>query len=155
MTNRQDFLNVSEQWIRILNKVEEHEKAPRNFGTGDLLHSAEIHTIMAIGKHPRVNVTRLSEILGISKSAISQMVGRLEKKSLVEKYRDADNEKTILLRLSPRGHIAYLGHEQHHARIYAMMHRNLGEISEDEMSLIVRFLTAIEATFDEYERMAG
>jgi DNA-binding MarR family transcriptional regulator len=104
---------------------------------------------MAIGKNPDINLTNLSLLLGISKSAISQMVARLAKKDLVEKHRDPANDKEVLIRLTPRGTIAYLGHEQHHARIYATMHRNVGDLSGDQFALILRFLAAIEKTIDE------
>jgi len=148
MNQKPDLLKLSEVWIRILNKMDADEKVPKDFGSGDLLHCSEIHTIMAIGKNPGINVTNLSRLLGISRSAISQMMNRLQKKGLVEKHRDPDNDKEILLRLSPKGTIAYLGHEQHHARIYARMHRNLGDLSDEEFSLILRFLSAMEETID-------
>lgn len=148
MNQKPDLLKISEVWIRILNKMDADERVPKDFGSGDLLHCSEIHTIMAIGKNPGINVTNLSRLLGISRSAISQMMNRLQKKGLVEKHRDPDNDKEILLRLSPKGTIAYLGHEQHHARIYARMHRNLGDLSHEELSLILRFLSAMEETID-------
>ena len=149
MTRTPDVMKISEIWIRILNKMDAHEKAPRDFGSGDLLHCSEIHTIMAIGKNRDISITNLSVLLGISKSAISQMITRLVKKDLVERHRDPANDKGILIRLSPRGTIAYLGHEQHHAKIYARMHRNLGDLTIAEFDLILRFLAAIEETIDE------
>ena len=148
MTVTPDLMKISEIWIRIFNKMDADEKVAKDFGSGDLLHCSEIHTIMAIGKNPDINLTSLSHLLGISKSAISQMAGRLTKKNLVERHRDPDNDKEIFLRLSPKGTIAYLGHEQHHARIYARMHHNLGELSDEEFALILRFLSAIEETID-------
>jgi len=149
MTSRSDMLKISEVWIRILNKIDADEKCPKDFGSGDLLHCSEIHTIMAIGKNPDINITNLSRNLGISKSAISQMISKLERKNLVEKHRDPDNDKEILIRLSPRGIIAFLGHEQHHAKIFALMHQKLGDINGEQFALIIRFLSAIEETFDE------
>lgn len=148
MKEKPDLLKIAEVWIRILNKMDADEKVAKDFGSGDLLHCSEIHTIMAIGKNPGINITNLSRLLGISRSAISQMTNRLQKKSLVEKHRDPDNDKEIFLRLSPKGTIAYLGHEQHHARIYARMHHNLGELSDEEFALILRFLSAMEETID-------
>jgi len=149
MTARQNLLKISETWIRVLNKMDAHEKSPKDFGSGDMLHCSEIHTLMAIGKNPDVNLTNLSRLLGISKSAISQMVSKLAKKDLVEKHRDMENDKEVLLHLTPRGTIAYLGHEQHHAKIYARMHRNIGDLTDDQFALILRFLGAIEETIDE------
>lgn len=149
MTADQDMRKVSEQWIRILNKMDADERCPKDFGSGDLLHCSEIHTIMMIGKNKDINPASLSLLLGISRSAISQMISRLVQKNLVEKHRDPDNDKEILLRLSPRGTIAYLGHEQHHAKIYARMHRNLGDLTDEQFALILRFLSAMEETIDE------
>jgi DNA-binding MarR family transcriptional regulator len=149
MTADQDMRKVSEQWIRILNKMDADEKCPKDFGSGDLLHCSEIHTIMMIGKNKDINPASLSLLLGISRSAISQMISRLVQKNLVEKHRDPNNDKEILLRLSPRGTIAYLGHEQHHAKIFARMHRNLGDLTDEQFALILRFLSAMEETIDE------
>jgi DNA-binding MarR family transcriptional regulator len=149
MTSRPDLLELSEAWIRIVNKMDANEKRAMDFGSGDLLHCSEIHTIMAIGKNPDINLTSLSRLLGISKSAISQMVSRLAKKNLVEKHRDPHNDKEVLLRLSPRGTIAWLGHEQYHAKIFARMHRELGDLTADQYTLIRQFLSAIEETIGE------
>ena len=155
MTVTPDLMKISEIWIRIFNKMDADEKVAKDFGSGDLLHCSEIHTIMAIGKNPDINLTSLSHLLGISKSAISQMAGRLTKKNLVERHRDPDNDKEILLCLSPKGTIAYLGHEQHHAKIFARMHRNLGDLSDKDAALILRFLSAMEETLDDRDHVPG
>jgi DNA-binding MarR family transcriptional regulator len=149
MSSQPDLRKLSEAWIRVINKMNANEKCPRDFGSGDLLHCSEIHTIMAIGKNPDINLTTLSRLLGISKSAISQMIGKLSRKNLVEKHRDPDNDKEVLVRLSPRGTIAYFGHEQHHAKTFARMQRQLGDLTGEQYALILRFLSAIEETIDE------
>lgn len=146
----QDLICLSESWIRILNKMEAMEKHPRDFGSGDLLHCSEIHTIMTIGKNPDVNITVLSGLLGISKSATSQMITRLAKRGLVEKYQNYENSKDILIRLSAKGRIAFLGHEQHHAKIYARLYQKLGPMSDEEFQFLSRLFHVIEETSDEF-----
>jgi len=150
MVNRPDVLKLSEAWIRILNKMDAMEKCPKDFGSGDLLHCSEIHTIMAIGRHKDINITQLAGFLGISKSAISQMINRLVSKDLVEKYQNPNNDKEILIRLTPRSTIAYLGHEQHHAKIYAHMQQKLGPVTGEQFLFLTKFLNAIEETADEF-----
>jgi DNA-binding MarR family transcriptional regulator len=152
MADHPDILQLSSTWIRILNKMDANEKCPRDFGSGDLLHCSEIHTMMVIGKRPDINITDLAAALGITKSAISQMISRLEGKNLVEKRRNPDNDKEILLRLTPRGRIAYLGHEQYHAKIYARMQEKLGDMTPEQFGFIATFLGAIEETADEFSR---
>jgi DNA-binding MarR family transcriptional regulator len=149
MVHSPDILKLSESWIRILNKMDEVEKCPKDFGSGDLLHASEIHTLMAIGIHKDINGTNLAGLLGISRSAISQMISRLVRKDLVEKYRDPDNDKEIRLRLTPRGFIAYLGHEQFHAKIYAHLQQKLGPVTKEQFQFLTQFLNAVEETADE------
>ncbi|HWQ66905.1 MAG TPA: MarR family transcriptional regulator [Methanospirillum sp.] len=150
MVTSSDMTQLSETWIRILNKMDAMEKSPKDFGSGDLLHCSEIHTLMAIGKHPDTNITELARFLGISKSATSQMITRLLNKDLVEKSQNPRNNKEIIIKLSAKGVIAFLGHEQHHAKIYARMTQKLGVMNRDQFLIITRFLHAIEETTDEF-----
>ena len=46
---------------------------------------AEIHTIVEIGKNDKISMIELSKLQNISRSAISQMIKRLETKYLVKK----------------------------------------------------------------------
>jgi DNA-binding MarR family transcriptional regulator len=149
MVHSRDMLELSTRWERLLNKMAAVEKSPRDFGSGDLLYRAEVHTLMAIGNNPGANVTDLAGHSGISKSAISQMVNKLVQKNLVEKYRSPDNEKEIFLRLTPRGRIAFLGHEQYHLKVHARIEEKLEEMTDEEFRVLQEFFRVIEETIDE------
>jgi DNA-binding MarR family transcriptional regulator len=129
-------------------RMEKLEKYPHDFGSGVLLNFAEIHTIAAIGHHPDINITNLAEHHKISKSAISQMIRKLSEKKLVEKYRDPGNDKEVLLRLTPRGKIAYLGHEHFHAKFDEKMQQNLGDMGVEDFEKVRKFFIAVEKTVD-------
>jgi len=150
MVTSDEMMQVSNGWIRILNKMSELEKTPRDYGSGDLLYGSEIHTIMAIGQNQDINVTSLASSLGISKSAVSQMIARLAEKNLVERFRSPDNDKETRMRLTPRGRIAYLGHEQHHAIIFSRMQEKLGDITADQYTFLMRVIRSIEETAGEF-----
>ena len=149
MVSSADMMQISSAWIRIINKMMAFEKNPRDFGSGNLLSNSEIHMIMVIGKNPGLNVTSLSLELGITKSAVSQMIRKLVQKKLVDRTQLPDNDKEIRLSLTPRGKIAFLGHETHHAVIFARMHEKLGDMTEDQFTYLMKFFSAIEATTDE------
>ncbi|NLV26578.1 MAG: MarR family transcriptional regulator [Methanomicrobiales archaeon] len=149
MVSNADMMQISSAWIRIINKMMAFEKNPRDFGSGNLLSNSEIHMIMVIGKNPGLNVTSLSLELGITKSAVSQMIRKLVQKKLVDRTQLPDNDKEIRLSLTPRGKIAFLGHETHHAVIFARMHEKLGDMTEDQFTYLMKFFSAIEATTDE------
>lgn len=152
MATSSDIIQVSETWIRILNKMDAIEKCPKDFGSGDLLHCSEIHTLMGIGMHKDITATELAGFLGISKSAISQMITRLVEKDLVEKHQNPENGKEMFLRLSAKGMVAYLGHEQYHAKIYTRMNEKLGPMSDEQFRFLLKILHAVEETIDEFAK---
>ncbi len=103
MTKQETFKNIGETFNRIINKFSSIEKKPRDFGIGDLLYPSEIHNIEIIGRNPGINVTNLAKKLGVTKGAVSQIVNKLERKKLVAKFRDSNNEKEVMLKLQKRG----------------------------------------------------
>ncbi|HVN74516.1 MAG TPA: MarR family transcriptional regulator [Methanoregula sp.] len=125
------------------------EKTPRDFGSGDLLYRSEVHTLKAIGENAGANITALARYAGTSKSAVSQMVDRLVRRDLVEKYRNPENDKDILLRLTHRGRIAFLGHEQYHLKIHARVEQRLKEMTTEEFRSLQEIFRTIEETVDE------
>ena len=95
----------------VLNKFAAVEKSPRDFGSGDKLFPSEIHVIEAIGNHPGVNMTELAAELGVSKPAVTQIVGKVARKKLLRRYKSAHNRKEVLVRLTEKGEVAFLGHQ--------------------------------------------
>ena len=91
MNEERSHTSIIEKFGRIINKFNYIEKIPRDFGTGKLLYPSEIHLIETIGKTPGINVTELAKRHGISKAAISQKLKKLEKKDLVERYKNGEN----------------------------------------------------------------
>lgn len=63
----------------------------------------EVHLIDLIGRNQPVNLVKLSELLEVSRSAITQSVRRLTKKDLVAFEFAPDNEKNKYLILSKKG----------------------------------------------------
>lgn len=63
----------------------------------------EVHLIDLIGRNQPVNLVKLSELLEVSRSAITQSVRRLTKKDFVSFEFAPDNEKNKYLILSKKG----------------------------------------------------
>jgi len=133
--------------MKVFKKMEAAESGGSwDFGTGDLLTSTEINTIDVIGHTPGLNITDLAEQRGLSKSSISQIISRLSEKNLVHKYQNPGNDKEILIALTPRGKIAFLGHEQFHAKIKEQIINNIGPLSSDETLTLIRVYEGVEKT---------
>ena len=133
----------------VFNKFSALEKSPRDFGSGDKLFPSEIHVIEAIGKHPGINMTELASVLGISKPAVSQILRKVMRKNLVERYTGVRNGKEVLARLTGRGEIAFRGHAKLHARTDAVLMERLRRVTSQEVDFLVELFKEVALYFDQ------
>ena len=150
MTKQEAFINIGETFNRIINKFISIEKKPRDFGTGDLLYPSEIHNIEIIGRNPGINVTNLAKKLGVTKGAVSQIVNKLERKNLVAKFRDSNNEKEVMLKLQKKGEIAFKGHEDFHAKFYSEIVDETDNTTPEQIQIFQNILNKIDKCVSMY-----
>ncbi len=150
MTKHKVFINFAETFNRIINKFISIEKKPRDFDTGDLLYPSEIHNIEIIGRNPGINVTNLAKTLGVTKGAVSQIVNKLERKNLVEKSRDNNNEKEVILKLQKKGEIAFKGHESFHAKFYSEIMDEVDDMTPEQVVFFQNILVKIDKYLSTY-----
>jgi len=142
--------NFKETFLRIINKFKILEKIPIDHGTGHLLYASEINTLEIIGKSPGINVTELAKRKGVTKGAVSQIVTKLEKKQLITKFKDPENEKVVLLRLDKNGKIAFENHEKFHEKYDSAIIEKLNEMSSEQIALVTNTFEILEETIDLY-----
>jgi DNA-binding MarR family transcriptional regulator len=133
----------------IMNKITTLEKLPRDFGTGDKLFPSEIHTIEAIGQQPGINMTDLASVLGISKPAVAQIVGKVVKKKLVERYNGSHNRKEVRARLTEKGESAFRRHQEFHARMNAVFLDRLRRLKSREFDVLSELARDMASYFDQ------
>jgi DNA-binding MarR family transcriptional regulator len=146
----EEFPGLMEIWVRIVSKMNDAECRKRDYGTGDLLSPSEIHLLQAIGRNPGKNVTDMAAHTGVTKGAVSQMVNKLAARNLVGKYRAAGNEKEVLLKLTASGIKAQKGHDRHHAMFIGEIDDSLGDLTEDQVLVLEKFLMAVEKCIDDF-----
>jgi DNA-binding MarR family transcriptional regulator len=149
MQVQNEYYDIMKMLMRVVNKFHALDRTPRDFGTGERLYMTEIHTIDAVGKTPDMNVTEIAETLGVTKGTLSPLVSRLAKRKYVTKFKGGANRRDVLLRLTPKGQIAYHGHEMFHLK----MHAKLFEQFEDQpefIRLLKQFLRVGDDMLDCY-----
>ena len=138
--------DIYEEAHNLFNRVMEHyrmfERASRDYGTGDTLSRAEIHAIAAVDELPLITVTALSEYLGVTKGASSQLIGKITKKGYINKLKSVDNDREILLALTEKGKAASQGHKDYHR---ALSDKFMKGISADHAEGFIEVLKKIEA----------
>lgn len=120
------------------------EKKPRDYGTGCILYRSEIHTIDAIGKHSHINVTGLSAFLGITKSAVSQMIDRLINKGMVTKTVLSKSDTEVALALTEKGEKVFRGHMEDHQKLYSYVDEMLNQIPSKDIAIFCRIMKKLE-----------
>lgn len=134
---------------RIASKINRIEKVPRQYGTSFFLYTSEIHTIADIGRNPGINVTELAKKQGKTKGAVSQVLARLEKKQLIVRMKEIDNDKTVFLKLSKEGVKAFEGYQMFHARIHSPLARLIETASHDQIAFMEELVLVVENFCDQ------
>lgn len=135
---------------RVVAKYNALEKMTRDYGSGVDLYPAEIHSVCAIGDNPKVHMAELARVLGVTRGSIQQMVGKLQSKGLVEKFRDERDQKKIFLRLTPMGEAAYQGHEQYHAELTRYLEDCFEKLGDRDTNAILQLFETIEVFLEAY-----
>lgn len=142
--NYGDYMKKYEEIIKLYFKsvrgFNEFEKTPKDFGTGDLLYSSEIHTLQAIGNNSNINLTELADKLAISKSGTSKFVKKLIDKGLITKSKHLNNKKEVVFNLTQKGLVAYLGHETFAKEMFGSIYEILSSLEDDQTEFLISFL---------------
>lgn len=139
----------------VMTRIGAMHSSPHDFGTGVALFRAEIHTIRAIGKNPRINVTALAEHINVTKGAVSQTISKLTRKGLVSKTHARHNAKEVLLELTDLGWKGFHAHERFHAGMFDVVRDYFGDDLESRIELFATVMTDLDAILSRFEQPAG
>lgn len=147
MMNENDLheLKISYSLLRVIYTFFEIDRKTRYYGTDVPLFPSEIHMINKIKQNEGIHITGLANILKVTKGAVSQIIMKLEKKGLIQKEKDINNQSKLILKLTPKGEIAYSNHEKFHKKIDVMVN----EIVKDASNKDVKFFKDVLITLEE------
>jgi DNA-binding MarR family transcriptional regulator len=141
---KDNTIQFTEMFHRLVNKVVDKEMVPRVLDSGALLYRMEIHVIVAIAENPDINLTGLSEVLGVTKGAVSQKVKILEKKEYIKIFKNSHNNKEILFELTEKGNRVFLGHQLFHQKLNERILNEIGAIEDSDWEKISKIFKVIE-----------
>jgi DNA-binding MarR family transcriptional regulator len=121
----------------------ELDKKTRYYGTDEPIYHSEIHVIKAIAEHPCIHVGGLADILGVTKGAVSEILRKLERKSLVKKEVDELNLSRYLLSLTEKGEKAHKNHMHYHTILNSMVENELENATDSEIKFLSDFLLGL------------
>ena len=139
-----DSIRLMRLGAKIQYRIRANDKKPRPFGTDQLLYQSEIHFIDAIGPGEGLNASQLSEKLGITNGAVTQVADKLVRKKLIEKYKIQGNKKAVYLRLTATGKIAFENHKLFHQELSDRMIEYLDGLTEEQMDALFGLMDIVD-----------
>ena len=96
-----------------------------------------------------MNLVKLSELLEVSRSAVTQSVRRLTKKDLITFEFAPDNEKNKYLILSKKGVEVFNVHKEQQEYIEKTIFSVLRNYSEEDLQMVMKLMDDVEQVWRE------
>lgn len=94
--------------------------------------------ILMKGILENASLSEIREYLSISKPAISQMLGNLEKKGYLTREPDKTDRRNLVLALTPAGQATFAAKE---TRLNARLGKLFGSMREEDLRQVIRLVT--------------
>ena len=132
--------------LRVLNKIQQGRRVSRHYGDSPPMTMVEAEMCQLISRQDGVTGAELSEQLGVTRSATSQVIAKLKAKGFVSELTDSNDAKRKQLSVTPLGKDA-----ADVATGYAKrMSDELFNTSRKELESYHRFFTKLEAFHERF-----
>lgn len=142
------MIDIFFEGSRVLHK---YDKIPRKYGTDIELYMSEMHTLDYISKNEGTTVTNLANITKKTKSAITQLTNKLEKKGLINKLRNDANYKELNLVLTELGKKTCKFHKSSDEKIFRKVVKYVEDYSTDDLQKCYEIFNIITRTMNQDE----
>jgi len=142
--------SVSYSLLRLVMRYMELDKQIHNFGTDTPIYYSEIHLISAIANNPDIHVKGLAELLNITSASVSEMLGKLQKKGLIQKTADKNNLSRLKLTLTTKGQLAHEEHMKYHSKLNQIIAEELKGKSDEQIAFLHNFCDHIRDRLDDF-----
>jgi len=149
VTMKNNETEISKPLFRLINKIIFLEKRNIFEYKGVKLFPSEIHILLYIGNGKSTNATNMSNKLGISKSAVSQTISRLEKKGVIVKDKDPYNKNELVISFTSFGQKAFGCYKKEQVLNQMHFDQYLNELSDNDRGVIYKFLKEMEIMIDQ------
>ncbi len=143
MENNKDS-KISDTFFRVATKFSDIDKNSELELDDENYVNTEMHIVKIIKEHEGIHTTAIAEMLGVTKGAVSQVTNRLEKKKIIIKERDEQNQSRLILKLTEKGERLYDVHESFHKELNDLIKETLEHATEENKIFLNNFLDSVE-----------
>lgn len=141
-------MHFLEDTYRLLNKYHQKAKTAKTYGTEELLYAAEVHMIEIIGSFDKITTTKLAQVLGITKGAVSQTASKLVNKGLIVKDTSPEKGNEIWITLSESGEKVFAYHRNMHAAMLEEIDQVLKKLPPESIAAVDQIIQIIDRSLD-------
>lgn len=136
-----DLYKVSELLFNYTMRFNDFKETLKDYGDGEQYTVIEVHTVTQIEECPGITITELAEITHRSKSAVSQIVTKLEKRGLVIRTKHISDAKKSLIFVTPKGREVSINHKNYDTiRVEKFLNESLKSFSTDETEIFFKVM---------------
>jgi DNA-binding MarR family transcriptional regulator len=135
-----------------------YDRANRHhdYGMGITCTTVEAHLLEKIFENPGITTTELAKRINRTKSAVSQIVARLEKKGLIYRIPQKNHIKKLSIYATEHGKELTKAHILYDEKAAGLFFKNLNEIFDDEtmnnfFCVLYKFLQNMYPGYDDYQ----
>ena len=147
--NKKELHKFNNRFNSFVLAFEQLKKAQHRNSIDKSITINEVHLIDLIGRNQPVNLVKLSELLEVSRSAITQSVRRSTKKDLVTFEFAPDNEKNKYLILSKKGVEVFNIHKEQQEHIEKAIFSVLRNYSDEDLQMVMKLMDDVEQVWQE------
>jgi DNA-binding MarR family transcriptional regulator len=131
---------ITHTLLRVINKIEAGRRVPRQFGKAGSLTLIEAEICQLVARNRGITGSEIAKELGVTHSAISQVISKLRKKGLIfEEYMEGDAKRKLIYLTAIGKSAAKVAQ-----RYYEMMQSELFGTSNRELLSYLRFVSKLE-----------
>jgi len=116
--------------------------------TGPLERSA-YQILLVLDRQGALNINALAQVLGLDASTITRQVVAMERADLVERHRDDEDRRSVVVRMTAHGGQELADHRSARAELYG---RVLAEWDDEDRAALAAMLHRLNASLDGYRR---
>lgn len=110
------------------------ENTAKDYGTGEMMYTAEMHILSYIADNPGILSVQLARDWNRTKGAISQIIKKLETKELIYKVKESGNKNQLRLFVTEKGMELDKAHKKFDEECFRLLTDKMKEsFTEEEM----------------------
>ena len=143
---------INKLLVELFNDILDIEAAAlKNSEFGELTVT-EFHILESIGLEGKRTMSETAYLAGVTIGTLTTSMNRLIRKGVVERKRDLNDRRVVLVSLTERGRKAYLHHEAFHQE---MTDSIMGELKPEEDEVLMQSLQSIQDFFSRKAKEYG